>query len=471
MTQVLNSAVAPNLVDELRCRLRGPVVALGDADYEDVRRIWNAAIDKRPALFARCTGTADVLAAVRFAREHELQIAVRSGGHNVAGTALSDGGLVIDLQLMKGMRLDYERRSLLAQPGVRLGDVDHETQAFGLALVSGINSETGLAGLALGGGIGWQMRKHGLTIDHLLSADVVTAGGEVLKASAEQNADLFWAIRGGGGNFGIVTAFEFNLVQAGPPVYSGIVLYPAERAGDVLRAYRDWAADAPEEVTTILMLRRNAFGWAPVELKGRPIVGIGALYSGSAEDGERALAPLHGFGPVLASSVQKRLFTQHQSMLDASAPAGRLYYWKSHYMAVLTDAAIDVLAANAWRLSSPGSYTLLSHMGGAIRRHSDDETAFTGRDAEFAININCVASEPDLYELDRAWVRESFDALEPHSTGGVYINFMGDEGSERVRAAYGATKYQRLATLKAKFDPDNILRVNQNIKPVDRPNA
>jgi FAD/FMN-containing dehydrogenase len=246
----------------------------------------------------------------------------------VAGSALSDGGLVIDLQLMKGMRLDYERRLLLAQPGVRLGDVDHETQAFGLALVSGINSETGLAALTLGGGIGWQMRKHGLTIDHLLSADVVTAGGEVLKASAEQNADLFSGIRGGGGNFGIVTAFEFNLVQAGPPVYGGVVLYPAERAGDVLRAYREWAADAPEEVTTILMLRRNAFGWAPTELKGRPIVGIGALYSGPAKDGERALAPLQGFGPVLASSIQTRLGEHLQPALELGATLQELNEWR-----------------------------------------------------------------------------------------------------------------------------------------------
>ena len=467
MSHVLNSKLPLAEVNELRSRFRGPIVGLGDPDYEDVRRIWNAAIEKRPALFARCTGTADVIAAIRFARDHDLEIAVRAGGHNVAGTALSDGGLVIDLQLMKGIRVDPEQRTLLAQPGVRLGDVDHETQAFGLALVSGINSETGLAGLALGGGIGWQMRKHGLTIDHLASADVVTAGGEVLKASTDQNPDLFWAVRGGGGNFGIVTAFEFNLVQAGPAVHGGVVLYPAEQAREVLRAYRDWAADAPEEVTTILLLRRNAFPWAPQEIQGSPILGIGALYAGPAEEGESALAPLQRFGPVLASSTQTRLFTQHQSMLDASAPAGRLYYWKSHYLPALSDAAIDVIATYAWRFTSPVSFTLLSHMGGAIRQRSDHETAFTGRDAEFTININCAATEPDLYEQDRVWVREWFDALEPQSTGGVYVNFMGEEGSERVRAAYGQEKYRRLAAVKALYDPHNVLRVNQNIKPVD----
>lgn len=467
MNPVLNSTIDPVDVNQLRSHFRGPVVAAGDPDYEDVRRIWNAAIKKRPALFARCTGTADVIAALRFAREHDLEIAVRSGGHNVAGTALSEGGLVIDLQLMAGMRVDPERRTLLAQPGLRLGEVDYETQAFGLALVSGINSETGLAGLTLGGGIGWQMRKNGLTIDHLVLADVVTVGGEELKASAEQNPDLFWAIRGGGGNFGIVTAFEFNLVQIGPAVHGGVILYPAEQAREVLRAYRDWAADAPEEVTTIILLRRNAFPWAPPEIQGRPILGIGALYAGPAEEGESALAPLQRFGPVLASSVQTRLFTQHQSMLDASAPAGRLYYWKSHYLPTLTDAAIDVIAAHAWQFTSPVSFTLLSHMGGAIRQRCDDETAFTGRDAEFTININCAATEPDLYEQDRAWVREWFDALMPYSTGGVYVNFVGDEGSERVRAAYGQANYRRLAALKAIYDPHNVLRVNQNIKPID----
>jgi FAD/FMN-containing dehydrogenase len=469
VSQVLNPEPVLADVDELRRRFRGPLIARGDASYDAIRRIWNAAIEKRPGLIARCTGTADVIAALRFAREHNLEVAVRGGGHNVAGSALSEGGMVIDLQLMNGIRVDGERRTLFAQPGLRLGDVDHETEAFGLTLVSGINSETGLAGLALGGGIGWQMRKYGLTIDHLTSADVVTAGGTMLKASAEENPDLFWAIRGGGGNFGIVTAFEFNLVQAGPPVHGGVVLYPAEHAREVLHAYRLWAADAPDEVTTILLLRRNAFPWAPPETQGRPILGIGALYSGPAEDGGRALAPLQRLGPVLASSIQTRLFTQHQSMLDASAPSGRLYYWKSHFMGGLTDEAIDVIATYAWQFRSPVSFTLLSHMGGAIRQRSDDETAFTGRDAEFTININCAATAPDLYEQDRAWVREWFKALEPHSTGGVYVNFMGEEGAERVRAAYGEAKYRRLAALKATYDPGNVLRVNQNINPREEP--
>jgi len=471
MTQMLETPVLLPGLDELRHSLRGPVVAQGDPDYEAARKIWNAAVTRRPGAIARCAGAADVIAALRFARDRDLAVAVRAGGHNVAGTALCDGGVVIDLQLMSGIRVDPLRRRALAQPGLRLGDVDHETQAFGLAAVCGINSETGLSGLALGGGIGWQMRKHGLTIDHLVAADVVAADGQMLRASAEENPDLFWAIRGGGGNFGIVTAFEFELVDVGPPVFGGLILYPAERAREVLRTYRDWALGAPEEVTTILLFRlAPPFPWIPPDVRGRPVIAVGALFAGPAEDGATALAPLMELGPVLADSVRTRLFVDHQAMLDASAPAGRLYYWKSHYLASLSDVAIDVIADHAWRFTSPVSFTLLAHMGGAIRRLSDDETAFTGRGAEFTININCAATDTELYAADRAWVREWFDALAPHSTGGVYINFVGDEDGDNVRAAYGEEKLRRLATLKAKYDPDNVFRGNQNIAPM-RPSA
>jgi FAD/FMN-containing dehydrogenase len=461
MTQTLTQ----NALDDLRTRLRGPVVAAGDADYVEIRKIWNAAIDKRPAAFARCTANEDVVAALQFAREHDMEVAVRSGGHNVAGTALTNGGLVIDLQLMKAIDVDAQRRRLGVQAGVRLGDVDRATEPFGLALVSGINSETGLAGLTLGGGIGWLMRNYGLTIDHLISAELVTVDGEVRQLSATRNADLFWGIRGGGGNFGIVTSFEFDLVPLGPEVYGGIVLYPAEQASEVLRRYRDWSASSPDEVTTILMLRRNAFPWSGPELQGRPIVGVGALYSGAADEGEAVLAPLHHLGTVLASSVQTRLWTQHQTMLDASAPAGRLYYWKSHYLPGLSDAAVGVIVEHAWRFSSPYSLTLLSHMGGAIQKSADDETAFSGRDAEFTININCGAIDADVYQRDRTWVREWFDALSPHSTGGMYVNFISEDIGERARDVYGESKYRRLSELKSRYDPQNVLRVNQNIKP------
>ena len=465
MTETMNAILTGAGLHDLRMRFPGPVVGIGDPDYDEVRKIWNAAIEKRPAAFARCTAVEDVISALRFARDHDIEVAVRSGGHNVAGTSLTDSGLVIDLQLMKAIDMDPKRRRLRVQAGVRLGDVDRATESLGLALVSGINSETGLAGLTLGGGIGWLMRKYGLTIDHLASVELVTVEGEVLQASANHNPDLFWAIRGGGGNFGIVTSFEFNLVGLGPEVYGGIVLYPAEEAIDVLRHYREWAASAPDEVTTILMLRRNAFPWSGPELQGRPIVGVGALYSGAADRGEAVLAPLHQFGRVLASSVRKRWWTQHQSMLDASAPAGRLYYWKSHYLPDLSDAAIDVIVNNAWQFASPYSLTLLSHMGGAIRRHPENETAFNGRDADFTININCGATDFDVYERDRSWVRAWFDALSPHSTGGMYVNFIPEDSGELVQEVYGDSKYRRLSEIKSRYDPQNVLRVNHNIKP------
>ena len=469
MTQPLERPVPPADLTELHATFRGPVVVPGDPEYQAVRAIWNGAVQRRPRAIARCTGTADVIAALRFARDQGLTVAVRGGGHNVAGTALCDGGLLIDLQLMRGMRVDPGRRRLLAQPGLRLGDVDHETQAFGLAAVCGINSETGLSGLTLGGGIGWQMRKHGLTIDHLVAADVVTADGHVLRASAEENPELFWAIRGGGGNFGVVTHFEFDLVELGPSVLGGLIVYPAEQAREVLHAYRDWAASAPEEVTTILPLRlAPPLPWMPPDVVGRPVIIVGALYAGAAADGVSALAPPLQLGPVLAHSLQPRSFVEHQSMLDASAPAGRLYYWKSQYLASLSDAAVDVISHHAWRFASQFSFTLLDHMGGAIRRVSDDETAFTGREAEFAINMNCAATTTELYESDRTWVRDWYDALAPHTTGGVYVNFLsdeGDKGGEQVRAAYGENKLRNLAMVKSKYDPDNVFRVNQNIVP------
>lgn len=450
----------------LRHALGGDVVTRDDPEYDRVRAVWNGAVDRRPALFARCTSAADVMTALRFARDSDLRIAVRGGGHNVAGTALCDDGIVVDLQPMRGIRVDPAQRRLTAQPGLRLVDVDRETQAFALAAVCGINSETGLSGLTLGGGIGWQMRRHGLTIDHLVSADVVTADSRLLTASEDEHADLFWAIRGGGGNFGVVTSFEFDLVDLGPAVHGGLVVYAADEAPEVLRAYRDWAAAAPETVTTILVMRlAPPFPWMPAEVVGRPILAVGALFAGAAVDGEKALAPLQRFGRVIASSLRTRPFVEHQAMLDASAPAGWRYYWKSHYLNTLDDAAIGAITDQAWQFTSPKSFTLLAHMGGAVRRWTDDATAFTGRDAEFAININCASTTVEGYDADTAWVRRWFDALAVHATGGVYVNFTTDVDADQVRAAYGTEKLRRLAQVKAAYDPDNVFRVNQNITP------
>jgi FAD/FMN-containing dehydrogenase len=466
MRMKTTGAAEPTIVTALRRALGGEVVTRNDPGYDRVRAVWNGAVDRRPAMFARCTSAADVMTALRFARDADLRVAVRGGGHNVAGTALCDDGLVIDLQPMRGLRVDPGRGRLTAEPGLRLGDVDRATQAFGLAAVCGINSETGLSGLTLGGGIGWQMRRHGLTIDHLVAADVVTADSLLLTASEEEHADLFWAIRGGGGNFGVVTSFEFDLVDLGPAVHGGLVVYAAEEAPEVLRAYRDWAAAAPEAVTTILVMRlAPPLPWVPADVVGRPILAVGALFAGTASDGAPALEPLQRFGSVIASSLRTRPFVEHQAMIDASAPAGWRYYWRSHYLNTLDDATIGNIADHAWRFTSPQSYTLLAHMGGAVRRRADDATAFTGRDAEFAININCAATTVEAYEADTAWVRRWHDALAVHATGGVYVNFITDVGADQVLAAYGEEKLRRLARVKAAYDPDNVFRVNQNITP------
>ena len=472
MSQTIIPALEEAAIGQLRDSVRGQILTPDSAGYDDAARIWNGAYDgRRPAVIVSCTGAADVIAALGFARANRLEIAVRGGGHSIAGFSTGDGVMVIDLSPMNAVRVDATARWATVGGGAVWADVDHETLAHGLATTGGLVSSTGVAGFTLGGGIGWLMRKHGLTIDHLRSADVVTADGRVVRASAEENPDLFWALQGGGGNFGIVTAFELGLVPMGPKVFGGVAIYPADQSGAILRAYRNWAAHAPDEVTTILIFRRAPAGWGPSDLQGQPVLGVGALYCGPATEGAAALAPLERLGSPVGSTFQVRSWVGHQSMLDASSPAGRLYYWKSHYLPGLPDAAIDVIAEQAWRFSSPISYTLLSHMGGAIRERNEEDSAFSGREAEFAININCVATQTDSFNADREWVRNWFEAMEPHSTGGVYVNFVGEEGPARVRAAYGEIKYQRLAEVKARFDPENVFRVNQNIAPGGRPVA
>ena len=450
---------------DLRRGFRGPIVQPGDPNYEETRQIWNAAIERQPAMIARCTGAADVVAAVRFAREHEVLTAVRGGGHNVSGSALCDGGLVVDMSLLRGVAVDPERRVAVVEPGVRLGELDRACQPFGLAAPAGINTLTGVAGLTLGGGIGWLMRRHGLTCDSLVGAQVVTADGEAVHAGAEENADLFWALRGGGGNFGIVTAFEFALHEVGPEVAAGIVFYPAEDAREVLRGYAQWTAAAPAEVTTIISLRRipplPAF---PEVLWGRPVVGVAMCHAGTPDEGERALEPLRHLGTPLLDLVARKTFLAQQCLFDATVPPGWRYYWRSEYLRPLSSETVDALVDNAWEFRAPMSYTLLPHMGGAVRDLGDGDTAFTGRDAEHAVNINMVQrdlGEPD----DTPWARRFHEALQPFSAGGVYVNFLGNEGPDRVRHAYGEAKWARLVEAKRRWDPSNFLRVNQNIPP------
>lgn len=454
-------------VEGFGSRLRGELILSSDAGYDAARAIWNGMIDKRPALIAQCTGPADVLTAVRFGREHSLLVAVRGGGHNVAGTALCDGGLVIDLSLMKGIRVDAAHRKARAQSGLTLGELDHDTQAFGLAVPAGIVSTTGIAGLTLGGGFGYLTPQYGLTCDNLLSADVVTADGEMVKASQEENADLFWGIRGGGGNFGIVTSFEYQLHPVGPTVLAGVIAYPMARALELLRFHRDFVAAAPPELGTVFALRlAPPAPFLPDSIHGKPIAAIFVCYAGPIEEGERVLKPLREFGHQVADTIVPKPFAVHQTALDAVQPSGRNYYWKSDDLPGLSDGAINVLVEHAEAITSPHSIVAMFQLGGAASRVDEDAMAYSHRDAAFAANFNAswVDGEPEPHVR---WARELSSAIQPFSSG-VYVNFLGDEGEERARAAYRPQKYERLVALKDKYDPDNFLRVNQNIRPSTR---
>ena len=446
---------------------RGRLIGADDADYDIARAVWNGAIDRRPRLIARCVGTADVVTAVRFARDHELEIAVRGGGHNVAGTAVCDDGIVIDLSAMRAVRVDAEARRAWVQGGALWGDVDHETQVHGLATTGGIVSHTGVAGLTLGGGVGWLMRKHGLTIDNLLGVDIVTADGELLRASEDEHRDLFWALRGGGGNFGVVTSFEFRLHGVGPTVLAGPVLWDASDAGQVLRFYRDFVREAPDELGTVVR-----FGTAPPlpvipeNLHWRPVVMVGSCYAGPIEDGERALAPLRAFGTPLLDLIGGTPYARFQSALDSTVVHGWNYYWKSTHLPELRDDLIDVIAEHAFSCSSPRSYAAMFHLKGAVSRVAEGGTAFGNRQASHAISLDAVwRSGEDFGDRDTAWTRAFFAALGRFRQG-VYVNFLGgDEDPDRVREAYGDSIYDRLAAVKSTYDSDNVFHHNQNIRP------
>jgi FAD/FMN-containing dehydrogenase len=450
---------------ELEASFAGALVRPGDLTYDELRRVWNGSIDRRPALIARCTGVADVIAAVRCASNTGLPLAVRGGGHSFPGLSVCDGGIVIDMGPMKGIRVDPRAQTARAQAGVLLGELDRETQAFGLAAPAGIVTHTGLAGLTLGGGIGWQLRKHGLTIDQLISVDLVTAEGELVTASATENADLFWGVRGGGGNFGIVTEFELRLNPVGPGVLAGPVFWPIARSAEVLRFYRDWIAGAPDELMTILIHRKAPpLPFVPAELHGELVVAVVVCWVGDLEQGERFVAPLKGFGSPVLDLVGRKPFLTHQAMFDPSFPHGWWYYFRSCDVVELSDDVIDITAEHSSRIASPLTSFPIWHLGGAMARVGDDETAFAGRGAGHTFNIGAATLSADGFDEERQWVRDFWDALTPHHAG-VYTNFLMDEGQERVREAYGAAKYERLKALKRRYDPHNLFRLNQNIAP------
>jgi FAD/FMN-containing dehydrogenase len=450
---------------ELQGGFRGELVDRNHPGYDEHRRIWNGSIDRRPALIARCAGVADVIAAVKFARRHGLPVAVRSGGHSFPGYSVADDVFVIDLGAMKGMRVDQDERTARVQAGVLLGELDRETQAFGLAAPSGIVTHTGVAGLTLGGGIGWLMRKHGLSIDKLRRADVVTADGELVKASADENPELFWGLCGGGGNFGIVTEFEFELVPLGPIVLAGPIFWPMEDSPEVLRFYRDWVTDAPDELMTIVVHRKAPpLPFVPEELHGKPVVMVVSCWAGDPEDGEPVIRPMREFGRPVADVCMPKPFLTHQAMFDPAFVPGRWYYFKSFDVEGLTDDIIDLTAEHSLRIESPLTSFPIWQMGGAVARVGEDETAFGGRKAAFTYNIGASTASADGFDQEREWVRTFWSALEPWHTS-VYVNFLGEEGDERIRAAYGAAKYDRLKALKRNYDPDNVFRLNQNISP------
>jgi hypothetical protein len=446
---------------------RGRLISADHADYDIARAVWNGAIDRRPRLIARCIGTADVIGAVRLARERDLEIAIRGGGHNVAGTAVCDEGIVVDLSAMRAVRVDPAGRRAWVQGGALWGDVDYETQRHGLATTGGIVSHTGVAGLTLGGGVGWLMRKHGLTVDNLLAVDLVTAEGKPLRASEDEHPDLFWALRGGGGNFGVVTSFEFGLHAVGPTILAGPILWDAAEAGEVLRLYRDFLREAPDELGTVVR-----FGTAPPlpviprDLHWRPVLMIGACYAGPIEDGERVIRPLRACRPPLLDLIGPAPYVGFQSALDSTVPHGWNYYWKSTHLPELGDDLIDVIVGHAFSCSSPRSYAAMFHLRGAVSRVAEGATAFGNRQASHAITLDAVWRPGEGFgDRDAAWTRGFFAALSRFREG-VYVNFLGgDEDPDRVREAYGESVYDRLVDVKTTYDPDNVFHHNQNIRP------
>ena len=460
-----NKKIPPNVMAALRGELRGSVALPGEDGYDAARTIWNAMVDRRPGLVVRCLGAADVMHAVKLARKEKLLVAVRGGGHNVAGNAVCDNGLLIDLSLMKSVRVDPASGTARVEPGVTLADFDKETQAFGLATPLGINSTTGVAGLTLGGGFGWTTRKFGLTVDNLISADLVTADGELVRASEKEHSDLFWALRGGGGNFGVVTSFEFKLHALGPEVLSGLIVHPFENAAELLRGFRRLANEAPDELTTWAVMRKAPpLPFLPAEWHGKEVLIFAACYSGDVKEGEKATKALRSLGKPIVDVISLHPFIGWQAAFDPLLSSGARNYWKSHDFADLPDAAIKVIVDAVRGLPSPECEVFIAHVGGAMARVAVNATAWANRDAHFVMNAHTRWRDKAQDSACIAWARQLFDATAPFASGSVYVNFMPNDEDNRIEKAYGSN-YRRLGEIKRRYDPDNLFRMNQNIQP------
>ncbi|MBC7857276.1 MAG: FAD-binding oxidoreductase [Burkholderiaceae bacterium] len=460
------TAMKQEVIDDFKSKLRGRVFQPDDAGYEEARQIWNAMIERRPAMIARCAGSADVMACVAFARDHEVSLAVRGGGHNIAGNALCDGGLVIDLSGMRSVRIDPDRRRAYVAGGATLADFDHEAQAFGLATPLGINSTTGVAGLTLGGGFGWLSRAHGLSVDNLMAADIVIADGRQIHINASEQPDLFWAIRGGGGNFGVVTTFEFQLHPVGPQVTAGLIVFPFAQARQVLTRYRDFVGGIGDDLSVWGVLRKAPpLPFLPVDVHGKEVVVL-ALFSPLPQERVMpAIDALRGFGQACGEHIGPMPYAAWQQAFDPLLAPGARNYWKSHNFTALSDEAIDTTIGYVAKLPTPQCEIFLGLLGGRVNRVAPDAMAYPHRNVLYAMNVHTRWDDPSEDDLCVAWARDFFAAVAPYAAGSVYINFLTEDEGARIPEAYGQN-YERLARTKAKFDPRNLFRQNQNIRPV-----
>lgn len=453
-------------IDEFKAQFRGTVLGAGDASYDEVRQIWNAMIDRKPALIARCTSADDVVRAVAFAHKHRLVVSMRGGGHNIAGNAVCDDGLMIDLSLMKQVAVDTTTRRATVEPGCTLGDFDKAVQVHGLATPTGINSTTGVAGLTLGGGFGWLSRKYGMTVDNLVSVDLVLADGRQVRASETENADLFWGLRGGGGNFGVVTRFEFQLHAVGPNVLSGLIVFPFSEAKSVLTKFARFTETMPDELNVWMVTRKAPpLPFLPAESHGKEMVALAVCYAGDPAEGEKLIAPLRTFGTAIGEHFGVQPYTAWQQAFDPLLAPGARNYWKSHNFSSLSDGVIDAIVEYAGKLPSPHSEIFIGTVGGQTTRVAPEAMAYSSRDANYVMNVHGRWETAAEDAAGMAWAREFFAKSKPFASAGAYINFLTQDETDRVEFAYGAG-YKRLVEVKQKYDPANFFRMNQNIKPV-----